>query len=88
LSSCMSSWQSSVVKSLQFSRLQNLGYRYFIELLGWGISPLQSLSLHKTTYRDRIRTCIHALSGIRTHDLSVWPTDDSTCQTQYDDSSY
>jgi hypothetical protein len=60
--------------------LGRLTYRRFLELfrlmvglLGRVISPSQGLYLHRTTQRRKMRTNIHALSGIRTHDPSNQP---------------
>jgi hypothetical protein len=55
-----------------------------VGLLGHGISPLQGLYLHTEQHKHRINahnTDIHDLSGIRTHDLRVRPSDDSPCLT-------
>jgi hypothetical protein len=46
-----------------------------VELLGWGMSPSQGHYLYKHT----INTNIHALSGIRTHDPTVWAGEYSSC---------
>jgi hypothetical protein len=57
-----------------------LTYRWFLELfrhmlglLGRVISPSQGLHLHRTTQHRKTRINIHALSGIRTYDLSNQP---------------
>jgi hypothetical protein len=57
-----------------------LTYRRFLELfsltvglLGRVISRSQSLYLHRTTQHRKMRTNIHTLSGIRTHDPSNQP---------------
>jgi hypothetical protein len=42
-------------------------------ILGRVISPSQGLYLHRTTQHRKMRTNIHALSGIRTHDPSNQP---------------
>jgi hypothetical protein len=65
--------------SVSLQSLKDLGrltYRRFLELfkhkvglLGREISPSQGLYLHRTTQHRKTRTNIHALSGIRTHDL-------------------
>jgi hypothetical protein len=50
--------------------------------LGQGIRPLQGLYLYTEQNKRRINTHItdiHALSGIRTHDLSVRASEDSSC---------
>jgi hypothetical protein len=44
-----------------------------VGLLGRVISPSQGLYLHRITQHRKTRTNIHALSGIRTHDLSDQP---------------
>jgi hypothetical protein len=66
---------SVAVQSLK--DLGRLTYRRFLELfrhLVWllrrVISPSQGLYLHRTTQHRKMRTNIHALSGIRTHDPS------------------
>jgi hypothetical protein len=63
--------------------LKSLGrftYRRFLELflhmvgfLGRVISPSQGPYLHRTTQHRKMRTNIHALRGIRTHDPSNHP---------------
>jgi hypothetical protein len=45
-------------------------FRHMAGLLGRVISPSQGLYLHRTTQHRNTRTNIHALSGIRTHELS------------------
>jgi hypothetical protein len=47
-----------------------------VGLLGQGISPLQGFYLHTINAHN---TDIHALSGIRTHDLSIRASEDSSC---------
>jgi hypothetical protein len=47
--------------------------RQMVGLLGRMISPSQGLYLHRTTQHRKMRTNIHALSGIRTHDHSNQP---------------
>jgi hypothetical protein len=57
-----------------FDPIQSVGF------LGRGISPSQGLYLH--TEQDRINahnTDIHALIGIRTHNLSVPASEDKSC---------
>jgi len=46
---------------------------------GLGIGPTQGLFLHKTTQHRKMQIHIHALSGIQTHNPSVWAAEDSTC---------
>jgi hypothetical protein len=55
-------------------------YTQSVGLLGRGISSSQGLYLH-TEHKHRINTNtnIHASSGIRTHDPSVWVGEDSSC---------
>jgi hypothetical protein len=48
-------------------------FRHIVGLVGWVISPSQGLYLHRTTQHKKMRTNIHALSGIRTHDPSNQP---------------
>jgi hypothetical protein len=48
-------------------------FRHMVGLLGWVISPLQGLYLHRTTQHKKTRTDIFALSGTRTHDPSNQP---------------
>jgi hypothetical protein len=53
-----------------------------VGLLGRWISPSQGLFLHTEQQKRRINTHnadIHALSGIRTHDLSVRTSEDTLC---------
>jgi len=50
-----------------------------VGLLERGISPTQSLYLHRTTQHRKTRTHIHASSGSRTHDPSIRAAEDSTC---------
>jgi hypothetical protein len=53
-----------------------------VGLLGRGISPSQGHCLHTGQHKHRINahnTDIHALSGNRTHDPSVWAGEDSSC---------
>jgi hypothetical protein len=47
-------------------------FRHMVGLLGRVISPSQGLYLHRTTQNRKTRTDIHALSGIRNHDPSIW----------------
>jgi hypothetical protein len=49
-------------------------FRHLVGLLGQGISPTQSLYVHRKMW-----THIHAPRGIRTHDPSVGAVEDSTC---------
>jgi hypothetical protein len=48
-------------------------FRHMVGLLGRVISPSQGLYLLRTTQHGKMRTNIHALSGIRTHDPSNQP---------------
>jgi predicted component of type VI protein secretion system len=57
---------------LNYRRFLEL-FRHMVGLLGRVISPLQDLYLHRTTQHRKTRKNIHALSGIRTHDLSNQP---------------
>jgi hypothetical protein len=59
-----------------------VGQLYFYFLLGLGIGLSQGLYLHRTLHRKTF-TCVHALSGIQTHDSSVWlaKTHASACTT-------
>jgi hypothetical protein len=52
-----------------------------VGLLRRVISPSQGHYLHAGQHKYRINanTDIHALSGIRTHDSSVWASEDSSC---------
>jgi hypothetical protein len=52
-----------------------------VGLPGRGISPSQGHYLHTGRHKHRINayTDIHALIGIRTHDPSVWASEDSSC---------
>jgi hypothetical protein len=52
-----------------------------VGLLGGVISPSQDLYVHTGRHKHRINahTDIHALSGIRNHDLSVRTSEDSSC---------
>jgi hypothetical protein len=57
-------------------------YTRSVGLLGREIGPSQGLCLHTEQDKHRINahnTDIHALSGIRTHDLSVRASEDSSC---------
>jgi hypothetical protein len=45
-------------------------FRHMVGLLGRVISSSQGLYLHRTTQHKKTLTNIHALSGIRTHNLS------------------
>jgi hypothetical protein len=54
-------------------------YGHLVRLLGRGVTPMQGLYLHRTTQHKKTRTHIHASSGIRTHDPSVWAAEHSTC---------
>jgi hypothetical protein len=68
--------QPSIVPWPFSSVLQSVG------LLGRGMSPSQGLYLYIKQHKHRINTYntdIHALSGIRTHDLSVRAVEDSSC---------
>jgi hypothetical protein len=51
-----------------------------VGLLGRGISPSQGRYLH--IGQHRINADIHAWSGIRTHNPSVWASEDSSCFRQ------
>jgi hypothetical protein len=67
--------------ALQFLKdLDHVTYRRFLELfrlmvglLGRVFSPSRGLYLHRTTQHRKTGTNIHALSWIRTHDLSNQP---------------
>jgi hypothetical protein len=48
-------------------------FRHMVGLLGRVISSSQGLYLHRTTQHRKMRTNIHALSGIRTHYSSNQP---------------
>jgi hypothetical protein len=71
------------VFSVALQSLKDLGrvtYKWFLELfrhtvglLGRVIIPSQGLYLHRTTLHRKMRTNIHALIGIRTHDPSNQP---------------
>jgi hypothetical protein len=68
--------QPFVAFSFSWSYTQSVGP------FGRGISPSQSLYLHKKQHKhiiDSQNTDIHALSGIRTHDRSVRANEDSSC---------
>jgi hypothetical protein len=54
-------------------------YRQLVGLLGRVIGPTQGLYLHRTTQHREMQTHIHALSRIRTCDLNIRATEDSTC---------
>jgi hypothetical protein len=57
-------------------------YTQSVGLLGRGISPSQGRYLHTEQHKNRINahnTDIHALSGVRTHDPSVWANEDCSC---------
>jgi hypothetical protein len=54
----------------------NFSFLILRQSTGWGISLLQGHCLHRKT---QAQTDIHALSGIQTHDPSVWVTEDSSC---------
>jgi hypothetical protein len=62
--------------SVSWSFTQSVG------LLGQWISPSQGSYLHTGQHKHRTRvnahTDIHALSGIRAHDLSAWAGEDSS----------
>jgi hypothetical protein len=45
--------------------------RHLVGLLGQEISPTQDLYIHRTAQHTKTTTNIHALSGIRSHELSV-----------------
>jgi hypothetical protein len=60
----------------------SLTWSQSVEFLGRGISLSPCRYLHTEQHRHRINahnTDIHALSGIRTHDPSVWASEDSSC---------
>jgi hypothetical protein len=61
--------------------LQFRNHFYTVGLLGRVISPSQVRYLHTGQHKHRIyaHTDIHALSAIRTHDLSVRPSEDISC---------
>jgi hypothetical protein len=67
-------WTSAAF-SLSWSFTQSVG------LLGRGISPSQGRYLHIGQHKHRINahTDIHASSGIRTRDPSVWAGEDGSC---------
>jgi hypothetical protein len=46
-------------------------FKYLVGLLGRVISPSQGLYQHRITQHRKTKTNIHALSGIRTRDLSI-----------------
>jgi hypothetical protein len=50
-----------------------------VRLLGRGISPSQGRYLYSTTQIEYTHTDIHASSGIRTHDPSIWAGEDNSC---------
>jgi hypothetical protein len=52
-------------------RFRNRVLRQMVGLFGRGVSPSQGLYLHRITQHRKMRTNIHALSGIRTHNPSV-----------------
>jgi hypothetical protein len=54
-------------------------YRQLVGHLGRVISPTQGLYLHRTTQHRETQTHIHAPSRIRTWDLIIRETEDSTC---------
>jgi hypothetical protein len=56
-------------------------FTHMVGLLGRVISPSQGRYLHTGQHKHRINghTDIHALSGIRTHDPSVWASEDGSC---------
>jgi hypothetical protein len=69
-----------LIFSVALQSLVGLTYRRFLELfrhmvglLRRVISPSQGLYLRRTTQHRKMRTNIHALSGIRTHDPSNQP---------------
>jgi hypothetical protein len=64
--------KASVKPFFFFFHFRFLILRQLVELLGRGISPSQGLYLHKCRH-------IHALSGIKTHDLHVQVSADSSC---------
>jgi hypothetical protein len=68
-------WRYSPFGTLAASHIRGfLNYfSHIVKLLGWVISPSQGLYLHRTTQHRKTWTSIHALSGIRTHDLSNKP---------------
>jgi sulfite reductase beta subunit-like hemoprotein len=43
----------------------------FRHFLGWVIGPSQGLCLYRTAQHEKMRTSIHALSGIQTCNLSI-----------------
>jgi hypothetical protein len=57
---------------LTYSRFREL-FGHMVGLLGRVISPSQGLYQRRTTQHRKMRTNIHALSGIRTHDPSNQP---------------
>jgi hypothetical protein len=54
-------------------------YRQSMGLFGWVISPLQGRYLHRASQTEESRSDIHASSGIRTHDPSVWEGEEVSC---------
>jgi hypothetical protein len=56
----------------------NLFLEILLGLLGRGISPSQGHYLHRTAQHRKLRTYIHASSGIRNHDASVRSVEDRT----------
>jgi hypothetical protein len=56
-------------------------YTQAIGLLGQEISPLQGRYIHTEQHKHRINahTNSHSLSGIATHDPSVWTSEDISC---------
>jgi hypothetical protein len=61
-------------------QFNNLFSMRTVGLLGRGISPSQGRYIHTGQQKHRINehTDIHALSGIRTHDSSVRPSENSS----------
>jgi hypothetical protein len=63
--------------SLTLPKFRNLFYT--VGRTPWmGISPSQGRYLHRTTNRINAHTDIHVLSGIRTHNPSVWASENSS----------
>jgi hypothetical protein len=54
-------------------------FTHLVGLLGQGIGPSQGHYLHRTAQHRKMQTHIHALSGIQTHDPSVWEVNDQIC---------
>jgi hypothetical protein len=85
----MSPFIHSFIRQLLYSLLCGPGlffsfiffFTQTVGLLGRVISPSQGHYLHTGQHKHRIDvyTDIHALTGIRTHDPSVWANEDSSC---------